>query len=114
MDGPRRELSFDARSQAAASFGARLRGFRAQAGLSQEALAERAGLGLATLKALERDQRSRPHPHTLALLADALGLAPADRAALLDGTSMSDRPLTREQPGVAGPRLPVWLTSFVG
>ena len=76
MDGPRTDLSF----------GARLRGFRAQAGLSQEALAERAGLGLATLKALERDQRSRPHPHTLALLADALGLAPPDRAVLLDST----------------------------
>ena len=72
------------------------------------------GCGLATLKALERNQRSRPHPHTLALLADALGLAPPDRAVLLDSTRERDRPLTPEQPVVGAARLPAWLTSFVG
>jgi hypothetical protein len=34
------------------SLGAQLRALRARAGLTKEALAERAGLGLATLKAL--------------------------------------------------------------
>jgi DNA-binding XRE family transcriptional regulator len=42
-----------ARPQAGASFGARLRAFRVRAGLSQAARAQRAGLGVATLKALE-------------------------------------------------------------
>jgi transcriptional regulator with XRE-family HTH domain len=63
--------------------GAQLRLWRERAGLSQEALAARAGLGVATLKALERDQRRRPHPQTLALLAESLGLALEERASLL-------------------------------
>ena len=66
------------------SFGARIRRLRERAGLSQEALAERAGLGVRTLAALERDERRRPHPHTLANLTAALGLSPADCDALLD------------------------------
>ncbi|HEY1298107.1 MAG TPA: helix-turn-helix transcriptional regulator, partial [Chloroflexota bacterium] len=44
----------------AASLGAQVRLFREHAGLSQEALAERAGLGVSTLKALERNSRQRP------------------------------------------------------
>ena len=65
------------------SVGARLRVLRVRAGLSQAALAERAGVDLATVKAIERDRRRRPHPDTLARLTEALGLAAADRAALL-------------------------------
>jgi DNA-binding transcriptional regulator YiaG len=47
-------------------FGAQLRILRARYGLSQEALAGQAGLGVATLKALERDQRRLSHPRTAA------------------------------------------------
>jgi transcriptional regulator with XRE-family HTH domain len=65
------------------SFGAQLRVIRMRAGLSQEALAERAGLGVATLRALEREARSRPHPGTVTRLADALELAAPDRVAWL-------------------------------
>jgi predicted ATPase/transcriptional regulator with XRE-family HTH domain len=121
--------------QATTTFGARLRVFRARAGLTQEALAERAGLGVATLKALERDQRQRPHPRTVAQLADALGLGPAEREALLDSTAAGEPALDAPSPpvaetlppdetaddvpppeagGVEARRLPVWLTSFVG
>ena len=53
----------------AGSFGAQVRVIRTRAGLSQEALAERAGLGVATLRALERETRSRPHLHTVTRLA---------------------------------------------
>jgi predicted ATPase/transcriptional regulator with XRE-family HTH domain len=70
---------------AEASLGARLRALRERAGLSREALAERAGLGVGTLAAIERDERQRPHPHTLSTLAEALGLGPAERGALLEG-----------------------------
>ena len=55
------------------SFGARLRGLREEAGLSQEELAERAGVSSHAVSALERGTRTRPYPHTVRALADALG-----------------------------------------
>jgi predicted ATPase len=79
---------------------------------------------VATLRALEYGQRPRPHPQTLARLADALGLSPADREALLDSTGSGEQtshargervsldPHTPKRP--AAPRLPIWLTTFVG
>src|SRR5262249_25423732 len=56
---------------------------RERAGLSQEALAERAGLGLSTVKALERDSRQRPRLQTLQRVADALDLTPSNRSRLM-------------------------------
>ena len=91
-------------SRAAPSLGAQLRLFRVRAGLSLQALAGRSGLGIATLKALEGDRRQRPHPSTVALLAEALGLDAADRDALFDlaGASIR-RPATTTQPAAAAP-----------
>ena len=60
-----------------ASFGEHLRRYREAAGLSQEELAERAGVTPNSISALERGQRQRPYPHTVRALADALGLSPA-------------------------------------
>jgi pimeloyl-ACP methyl ester carboxylesterase/DNA-binding XRE family transcriptional regulator len=60
-----------------------LRQSRVAAGLSQEALAERAGLSVRGISDLERGVRRAPHPATLLRLADALGLAQVARAALL-------------------------------
>src|SRR5919202_5773583 len=59
-------------------FGARLRRLREAAGLTQEALAERAGLSPNAVGALERGDRRHPHPGTLRALADALGLSPEE------------------------------------
>jgi predicted ATPase/DNA-binding XRE family transcriptional regulator len=67
----------------APSFGAKLRELRITAGLTQEELAERTGLSVRGISDLERGARIRPHFDTVRLLADALELAPADRAALL-------------------------------
>jgi predicted ATPase/DNA-binding XRE family transcriptional regulator len=64
------------------SFGQRLRQLREAAGLTQEALAERAGLSAKAISALERGRRQRPYPHTVHALADALQLAEDERAAL--------------------------------
>jgi predicted ATPase/DNA-binding XRE family transcriptional regulator len=64
--------------------GARLRALRERAGLTQKALADRAGLGIATLWALERGSRRRPHPDTLGRLSKALGLATAEHDALFE------------------------------
>ena len=70
--------------------------------MSQEALAERAGVDVATLAALERDQRQRPHPRTLATLTDALGLPPVDRDAFMD-SARPPEPLGPSRVRSAGP-----------
>jgi predicted ATPase/transcriptional regulator with XRE-family HTH domain len=64
------------------SLGSLLRQFRQAAGLSQEQLAERAGLTAKAIGALERGERRHPYPQTLQALAQALGLADAERQAL--------------------------------
>ena len=65
------------------SFGALLRRLRLAAGLTQEALAERAGVSAKAVSDLERDPARAPRLDTVALLADALGLDPAGRAGFL-------------------------------
>ena len=64
------------------SFGETLRRCRVAAGLSQEALADLAGVSARAVSDLERGINTRPHRHTVAMLADALRLSPAARAAL--------------------------------
>lgn len=64
-------------------FASRLRALREAAGLTQEELAEKAGLTAYAVSALERGRRQRPYPHTVRSLADALGTTDADRALLL-------------------------------
>src|SRR5215213_11002404 len=65
------------------SFGHLLRRLRSAAGLSQEALAERAGLSRNGISDLERGARQVPRLETVRMLADALALSDADRTALL-------------------------------
>ena len=100
---------FNTDQRAVASFGTQLRALRLRAGLSRAALAARADLGVATLKALEQ-VRQRPRIHTRVRLADALGLAGADRDDLLQGAEEA----SNTPAGLDSPRLPKWLTSFVG
>ncbi len=63
-------------------FGALLGRYRRAAGLSQEALAERAGLTAQGISALERGLRRAPYRETVRLLAEALGLSREERASL--------------------------------
>ncbi|TDD59721.1 tetratricopeptide repeat protein [Kribbella antibiotica] len=65
-----------------AGFGGLLRRHRREAGLSQEGLAELAGLSVDAIAALERGRRRAPRAHTLRLLADALRLNSAERTQL--------------------------------
>jgi class 3 adenylate cyclase/tetratricopeptide (TPR) repeat protein/transcriptional regulator with XRE-family HTH domain len=65
------------------SFGALLRGYRIAAGLTQEALANRASLSVRGIADLERGVRRFPHFHTLRCLAEALELAPDERVSLV-------------------------------
>lgn len=61
---------------------ASLHTWRLRAGLTQEELAERSGVSVRTISGLEAGQRTNPRPASLRLLADALGLSDAERAAL--------------------------------
>jgi transcriptional regulator with XRE-family HTH domain len=105
--------------QASFTFGQLLRRYRAAAGLTQEELAERAGLSGRGIADLERGARTAPYPQTVRRLADALRLRGDELAALLDARSAAlpvkrhDRQATLTQAVAAG-TLPEALTSFVG
>src|SRR6266536_1463938 len=64
------------------AFGDLLRRFRRAAGLTQEQLAERAGLSPAGISALERGARASLQRETVRRLAEAPALAPEDRRRL--------------------------------
>lgn len=64
---------------AGGGFGALLRRLRTERRLSQEALAERAGLSTRAVSDLERGVNARPRQATADLLADALGLVQEHR-----------------------------------
>jgi predicted ATPase/DNA-binding XRE family transcriptional regulator len=93
------------------SFGERLRRHREAAGLTQEELAERAGLTSNSVSALERGERRRPYPNTIRLLAEALGLTAAERATFIAAPRRDD---AAPPAGSAPAALPGYLTELVG
>ena len=100
------------------SFGQLLREIRLAAGLSQEALGERARMSSGGISVLERGARRAPHRETVTLLADALGLA-GDQRADFESIAQSSDSSRRRKPGPSGlakplGNLPFPLTSFVG
>jgi predicted ATPase/transcriptional regulator with XRE-family HTH domain len=118
------------REMSAPSFGVLLRRYREAAGLSQEELAERAGVSGQAVSALERGERRHPYPATVRQLAEALGLPEEEQGALLatvparrqarpdaasGGTRRPSAP-SGDQPRVASgiPALPTPLTALLG
>jgi transcriptional regulator with XRE-family HTH domain len=96
----------------AMAFGDQLRHARKAAGLTQEALAERAGVAPETISALERGVNRAPHRDTVEALGDALGLAEGEQSALLAaarrGTHLAaEGAPTREPSPQVGPLRPV-------
>jgi predicted ATPase/transcriptional regulator with XRE-family HTH domain len=85
-------------------FGALLRRYRESAGLSQEHLAERAGLTGQAIGILERGERRHPYPATVRRLADALDLSEEERAALFE--SVPARVQGREPPAADDTSVP--------
>jgi predicted ATPase/transcriptional regulator with XRE-family HTH domain len=75
------------------SFAELLRKHRAAAGLSQEELADRALLSVKTISALEQGIRQKPYRHTIANLADALGLSGGARIELERAGARSASPI---------------------
>jgi predicted ATPase/transcriptional regulator with XRE-family HTH domain len=92
-----------------------LRRHRLAARLTQEALAERAGISTRAVSDLERGLHATPRRDTLALLGDALGLAGAERAAFAAAARRVARPrwtsAARPQQDVS---LPIPLTPLIG
>jgi predicted ATPase len=104
-------------------FGAVLRRHRLAAGLSQEALAERARMSIEGVSALERGYRRTPQHETLELLAGALALDENQRRAFEAAAirSASPRRSERETSVTVGPwsdggpsSLPFAIATFIG
>ncbi|MFC7546974.1 ATP-binding protein [Plantactinospora sp. GCM10030261] len=90
-----------------AEFGAVVRHHRIAAGLSQRAVAVRAGLSERAVRDIERGGTTRPRPHSIRLLAGALGLDGDALGAFLVAAHADGRP---DRPAV----LAAAPTGFVG
>lgn len=94
------------------AFGTVLRQFREAAGLSQERLAERAGLSLRGISDLERGVRTTPRLETVRLLAEGLELDEQGAAELLASRNTTQVPAPEHVPVAS--RLPSPSTAFFG
>jgi predicted ATPase/transcriptional regulator with XRE-family HTH domain len=91
-------------------FGESLRRYRVAIGLTQEQLAERAGLSARGISDLERGVNRTPRRDTLGLLMDALQLSADERATLVASVRRRGPPSSR-----AGPYpIPAPLTPLLG
>jgi transcriptional regulator with XRE-family HTH domain len=96
------------------TFGTLLRRYRLMAGLTQEGLAERAGLSMRGVSDLERGQRRVPYLDTVERLIAALGLGPAEQQAL-NAARRTSPAASRMKDALTPASMPtVPLTSFVG
>jgi predicted ATPase/DNA-binding XRE family transcriptional regulator len=86
---------------------------RIRRGLSQEVLAERAGVSVRAISDLERGITGRPHRRTVQALADGLGITGAERTRFEEAAAEVAAPLAR---GRAAPqiRLPAPISSIIG
>jgi predicted ATPase/transcriptional regulator with XRE-family HTH domain len=108
------------------SVSALVRHHRVAAGLSQEALSEKAGVSVRGLSDLERGRSRAPRLDTLNRLSEALGLDDAQRLALVQasghlGADDQQEAASEAYPApkapasaVLKPNLPTYLTSLVG
>ena len=96
------------------TFGELRRRYRTAAGLTQEELAERAGLSARGVSDLERRIRRMPHPETTRRLAEALGLGDGERTELVRAVGRAGSPGSSVLVPRPAPTPPMPLTSFVG
>lgn len=96
-------------------FGALLRELRVAAGLTQEALAERAAISAKAISDLERDPSRTPRLDTVSLLASALELDDDQRRRLRASARPGGaEPSPANGPVLAGETLPRPLTPLIG
>src|SRR5262245_50374499 len=85
------------------AFGTQLRRFREAAGLTQEQLAQRAGLTVNSIRLLERGQRRLPYSQTISKLAGALGLSTAEITTWRDTFGEPEPVPARPHPALLSP-----------
>jgi predicted ATPase/DNA-binding XRE family transcriptional regulator len=99
------------------TFGSLLRAYRLERKLSQQQLADRAGVSVEAVSALERGTRLAPQRGTIARLSAALALEPSAEADLC-ASAERRMPLPPQAPapagGVRSMRLPTWATPLIG
>src|SRR5215471_10057806 len=109
----------------AEGFGPVLRGWRLAAGLTQEELAQKAGLSVRAVADIERGRTLRPYRRSVALLAEALGLSGQDltafthtvRSCSVSGAVARPAQETRHSAGwesVVPRQLPTAIRGFAG
>ena len=87
------------------SFGTLLRRQRIAAGLTQEELAEHAGVSVRRIGDMERGIQQIPRTDTVALLAEALGLSPEEHTALAEAARRLRIPAPAD-PALPDPTIP--------
>lgn len=95
-------------------FGDLLRRFRERAGLTQETLAERAGLSPDAIGLLERGARRHPQRYTVQRLAATLGLSDEERAGFDGAARRAGQTGDGPRSAPARAALPLPATTFVG
>ncbi|HET7037253.1 MAG TPA: tetratricopeptide repeat protein [Thermomicrobiaceae bacterium] len=103
-------------SERESEFGELLRSYRVAAGLTQEELAERAGISARAVSDLERGVNRVPRRDTLGMLVDALQL-PRDERARWEGARrrLAVRPAPQQRPATAAMgNLPAPVASVIG
>lgn len=99
-------------------FGALVRAYRNEAGLTQQELAAKAGLSVAALRDIEQSRRRRPRPSSLAALSDALGLDEENAARLVSAGRglVVSQPLLESRPaptpGPTGNGQGLWVAAL--
>ena len=103
-------------ASASSPFGRLLRVHRVATGLSQERLAERAGLSLRGISDLERGARRVPRLETVRMLCEALSLSPDECVPLFRAArALDDEPPPGAGLRAAGSRrLPAPLVPLIG
>ena len=106
--------SDSAASGRAAVVGARLRAWRRRVLLTQEQLADRAGVSVRTIASLEAGRVRYPRSDTLRRLADALGLTEEERAGLTTAIGGTGGLAPMPPVGGVGCQLPMDVAGFTG
>ena len=96
------------------SFGVLLKQYRQAAGMSQERLAERAGLSARAISDLERGVNRTPRQETLDLLAQALRLPPRKRALLAASARLTSDLADAWEQAHSPHHVPASLTALIG
>src|SRR6185312_13912245 len=94
-------------------FGQLIARYRQRLALTQEELADRSGLSVRTIRALEACKGQAPRPATARSLANAFGLTGEERAGFIAGTGSSDPP-DGDAGSVRPAQVPAQVRGFIG